>query len=442
MKKLFAYVFLLLTILGANAQIAPHIARTKTAGIDLVAYKTGVKEVVTFRGSLPAGDSFAPKDNIAIPTLVGEMLDQGTEKHDKFAIAAQLDSIGAKITFSVDGVNVNFTGKCLSKDLPVVISLLAEQLRQPAFSAVEFDKVKKQLEGDYTRALESTDFQAKQAFSGTIYPVGHPNYAPPVQEFLAAVKTATIDQLKKFHTDYYGPAYANFVVVGDIDPKALQANVEKSFAGWTGGKARPNFTKAPLADSPQAKNIFLADKPNVTVILGQATGLKYTDSGALALRVGTAILGSGFTGRLMANVRDKEGLTYGIGAAVANDTFADGDWFIRANFAPALLDKGMTSTKRELDSWYKDGVTAAELDRTKSDLVGTFKVGMATTDGMAGAISNAINRGYDLDWLDKYPDLINSLTLDQVNAAIKKHIQPANLTVIKAGTVKTPTGEQ
>ncbi|HEY5753195.1 MAG TPA: pitrilysin family protein [Chthoniobacterales bacterium] len=441
MKKHFALLFLLLTVAGVNAQIAANIVRTKTAGVDLVAYKTGVKDVITFRGSLPAGDSFAPKDNVAIPTLVGEMLDQGTQKHDKFAIAAELDNIGAKISFSVDGVNVNFAGKCLTKDLPVVISLLAEQLREPAFSAAEFNKVKKQLEGDYTRALDSTDFQAKQAFSEMIYPAGHPNYTPPVQEFLAAVKTATVDQLKKFHAEYYGPAQANLVVVGDFDPKALQTAVEKSFAGWSGGKWRPNFAKATPADSPEAKNVFLADKPNVTVILGQATGLKYTDPDALALRVGTAILGNGFTGRLMANVRDKQGLTYGIGAAVANDTFTDGDWFIRANFSPALLEKGMISTKRELDSWYQDGVTTGELDRTKSKLVGTFKVGMATTDGMAGAISSAINRGYDLDWLDKYPDLINSLTLDQVNAAIKTHIQPANLTVIKAGTVETQPNE-
>ena len=131
----------------------------------------------------------------------------------------------------------------------------------------------------------------------------------------------------------------------------------------------------------------MADKPNVSVIVGQPTGLKYSDPDALALRVGTAILGRGFTGRLMANVRDKEGLTYGIGAGLANDSLVDGEWRITANFAPQLLDKGMDSTKRELDSWYKDGVTAQELDRVKSALIGTFKVGMATTDGLVERVA-------------------------------------------------------
>ena len=90
--------------LRAEAQIADKVVRTKIAGIDLIAYKTGVENVVTFRGSLPAGDCFAPKDNLAIPTLVGEMLDKGTTQHDKFAIAQKLDEIGAKIDFSVGGV--------------------------------------------------------------------------------------------------------------------------------------------------------------------------------------------------------------------------------------------------------------------------------------------------------------------------------------------------
>ena len=95
-----------------------------------------------------------------------------------------------------------------------------------------------------------------------------------------------------------------------------------------------------------------------------------------------AIFGSGFTSRLMSTVRDKEGLTYHIGASVADDTFNDGDWRINATFAPSLLDKGLASTQRELLRWSQDGVTAAELEARKNDLVGSFQVGLATTDGI------------------------------------------------------------
>ncbi len=179
----------------------------------------------------------------------------------------------------------------------------------------------------------------------------------------------------------------------------------------------------------------MADKPNVTVIMGQGTGLKYRDPDALALRVGNAALGSGFTGRLMANVRDKEGLTYGIRSNVSNDSFSDGAWQITANFAPQLLEKGMASTKRELNAWYSAGLTPAELERVKSNLIGTFKVGLATTDGLAGALLAAVQRGYDVTWLDEYPKRVAAVTLAEVNGAIKKHLQPEKMTLIEAGSV-------
>ena len=139
----------------------------------------------------------------------------------------------------------------------------------------------------------------------------------------------------------------------------------------------------------------------------------------------------------MSTVRDKEGLTYGIGAGISgtSDIFADGAWRITANFAPQLLEKGIASTKRELNAWYEEGITSAELDRVKSNLIGTFKVGLTTTEGLAQALLIAVQRGYDQTWLDEYPKRVNALSLTEVNGAIKKHLQPGKMTLIKAGSV-------
>ena len=420
------------------AQIAEKVVREKVAGIDLIACKTDVQDVVTFRGSLPAGDSFAPKENLAIPTLVGGMLDKGTTKQDKFAIAQKLDNIGAKIGFSVHGVMLEFSGKCLSKDLPLVLSILAEELRTPAFSEEEFVKLKKQVNGQLQRALESPDYRANQAFSETVFPPGHPNYSPPTKEFLAAVDAAKLEDLRAFHAKFYGPAQATLVAVGDVEIAGLKSAVAQIFQGWAGGETLPAFPEATGVPTNREQTISMADKPNVAVIVGQGTGLRYRDPDALALRLGTAAFGQGFTGRLMANVRDKEGLTYGISAGMGSDAFADGDWQISANFAPQLLEKGMVSTKRQLDGWYSQGITAAELERVKSNLIGTFKVGLATTDGLSSALLNAVHRGYDVTWLDEYPKRVAALSLAEVNAAIKKHLQPEQMTVIRAGSVPPP----
>ena len=418
-----------------TARIAANVVRTRIAGIDVLACKTGVQDVISFHGSLPAGDRFAPPGNIAIATLVGEMLDKGTTTEDKFAIADKLESVGAGLGFDTGSSMLTFEGKCLKKDMPLVLALLAEQLRTPAFAPEELAKVKQQLAGQFQRALESTDYRAGQAFSEALYPPGHPNYEPPTEAFIAAIKSATVEDLKAFHAKYYGPAHLTIVAVGDLDIPALQAEVGKAFAGWTGGTALEPVAPLAPTDAAAAKTVFMPDKPSVSVTWGQTTGLKYTDPDTLALRVGTAILGSGFTGRLMANVRDKEGLTYGIYSSVANDTFTDGDWKISATFAPTLLEQGLASTKRQLTAWYEQGVTAAELERRKSNLIGTFKVGLSTTDGLAASLLNVVHRGLEVSWLDEYAHNLEALTPEQVNAAIKKHLNPDNMVLIKAGTV-------
>ena len=441
MKRFLSPLFIFGLLAAAlSAQIAPNVIRSKLAGIDVLIYATGVQDVVTIQGSLPAGDFLAGEGNLAVPTLTGMLLDKGTLKHDQFAIAEKLESVGASISFGVGTEMLSINAKCLKKDVPLVISLIAEQLRTPALSAEELAKVKLQLTGGLQRQLESTDFQAADAFSRAVYPVGHPNRQPPTSEMLAAIQTATLEEVKAFHAKFYGPAQATLVLVGDVDAPLIQKEVTAAFTGWTGGVALTKPAKATMTDAAKEQNVFMPDKTSISIIMGQSTGLHYSDPDYQALRVATAILGGGgFAGRLMKSVRDKEGLTYGISSSTSNDTFADGDWKINATFSPALLEKGITSTKRELASWYNQGVDQTELDYRKNNLVGSFKVSLATTNGLAGSLLAAVHRGYDVTWLDRYPAVINALTLDQVNRAPKKYLDPEKMFLIKAGTVPGAT---
>ena len=425
----------LLAASAAFAGVADNAVRKSVHGIDLVALKTGVKDVVTLKGTLPAGDSRSPDDNVALADLTAGMLDKGTKRHDKFALAQKLGDVGASITFSTNASALNINAKCLRQDLPMVLALVAEQLREPAFSPDEFEKLKKHYAGLMKRQLEDTDFRAATSFVRAVYPVGHPNRDASPEEFLAAVEKTTLDEVKAFHAQYYGPAAMRLVVVGDVEPAAVEAELGQVFAGWTGGSAQPRPAKAGSVDAAREQDVFMPDKTTVSILWGQATQLRYGDPDALALRVGTAILGSGFTGRLMANVRDKEGLTYGIGSYLAGDTFTDGDWRIQAYFAPDLLDKGIASTKRQLLGWHKDGVTAAELASAKGKFVGSFKLGLATTDGMASTVLNTVNRDLPLSFLDEFGATINGFTVEQVNGVIKKHLDPEKMVLIKAGTI-------
>ncbi len=440
MKSLYrffavSFVGLTLGVAALSAQIAPKVMRSSVSGVDLLIYKTGVQDVVTLKGSLPAGDAHAGEGNIAVPTLVGMLLDQGTTKQDKFAIADKLESVGATLEFSVGIQMTEISAKCLKKDVPLILSLIAEQLRSPKFSPEEFEKTKTQFTGNLQRSLESTDARAADAFSRAAYPVGHPNRQNSPEEYIAAVQAAKLDDVKAFHAKYYGPKQFTLVLVGDVDAPQIQKEVGTHFAGWTGGGDVIRPAKSTGTDAPRDQNIAMPDKTSVSIVLGQPSGLRYSDPDYQALRTATAILGSGFTGRLMANVRDKEGLTYGIGSQLANDAFSDGEWRIGATFAPSKLEEGIASTKRQLTKWYTEGVTEQELKNRKSNLVGTFKVALATTDGMSGSLLMAKHRGLDQNWLDEYPKRVEALTLEQVNGAVKKHVKPESMFLIKAGTI-------
>ncbi len=420
---------------AAAANMEEHSHRTQAAGIDLITYRTDVKDVTVILGSLPAGDAMAEHGNIAIPTLTGMMLDRGTKTLDKFAIADQLENVGAEIAFSVGTQSLEIHAKCLNKDLALVVGLMAAELRTPALQLQEFNKAKQQFIGALEASAQNTEERAQEAFRRAVFPPGHPNRPHTVAEYEAAAKSATLDEVKAFHAKYFGPAHLILIVAGDVRAPEAQTEVEKAFSGWSGGQDFVRTVAPSVLASSSEVAVPLADKPSVSVIMGQPTGLRYKDPDALALHVGTAVLGSGFTGRLMGSVRDKEGLTYNISAAITDDSIVDGSWDISASFAPALMKKGVAAAQREFDQWWKDGVTEQELAARKQGLIGGYFVSLSTTAGLASAILTDVQRGYDVSRLDTFPEAVKSLTREQVNSAIKNHLNPKVMVLVEAGSI-------
>jgi zinc protease len=433
--RLYMIIALLISGGAAAANMADQTHRSKIDGIDVITYHTNVKDVVVILGVLPAGDAMAESGNIAIPTLSGMMLDRGTKALDKFAIAEKLDNVGAEISFTVGVQSLEIQAKCLKKDLPLIVEIIAAELRTPALQLAEFNKAKQQFIGELESSAQNTGARATEAFNRAVFPEGHPNHPHTLNEYIAAAGSATLEEVRTFQAKYYGPAHMALVVVGDVSDADTQTEITKAFSGWSGGQDYVRPLKPAPSTVASELTVPLADKPSVTMLLGQPTGLRYSDPDTLALRVGTAILGRGFTGRLMGTVRDKEGLTYNIGSSVGDDSIVDGAWQISASFAPTLLAKGVESTRRELSKWWKDGVTDQELAARKQGAVGSYFVGLSTTLGLAETILINTQRGFDPTWLDAYPKALKALSREQVNAAIKNHLNPGNMVLVEAGSV-------
>jgi zinc protease len=226
------------------------------------------------------------------------------------------------------------------------------------------------------------------------------------------------------------------IAVGDIDDAAIDAALGSAFAGWTGGTPLAPAPKAAPLASGRTEKINMPGKASVSVVIGQPSGLKYSDPDRIALATGTTIFGGGyFSSRLLATVRAKEGLTYAIYAQLSGDSYTDGQWAIQGTFAPQLLDQGLASTRRELNRFVATGITADELRDFKSAITGTYKIALATSSGVAEQIRAFVQRGLPLSYLDDYPAKVEALMLEQVNGAIKKYLDSEKVVTVLAGTL-------
>lgn len=409
--------------------------REQVAGIDVISAKTGAKDFVTVSASFPIGNYLNTGKNEEIPSLTAQMLSKGTLKNDKFKFSEKLEKLGVSLNVNASTYTINISFKSLKKDVHTVMALLAEELRYPLFDAKEFDLLKTQRINSLKQSLTDPETQGNIALLQAMYPKGHPNYQADTETTIKNIEAVTLEDLKTFHKTYFGPAGMHLVAVGDVDTKQLYASINNAFKGWKGGVTTKAVVTEPSKANAVTKVITIPQKPSANMYIGQYTGIERNHKNFIPFYIGTNILGGGFSGRLMQTVRDRDGLTYGIYASHSGHTNAGGYWNVEATFNPSLFQKGLDATMIEIKKWVKDGVTEKELAITKTNLTGSFKVGMATTAGLSRTILSFVERGLEPSYMDQYPKDIEAATLEQVNDAIKKYIDLDKLILIKSGSL-------
>ena len=422
----------------SGVKIADSIVeQTPIDGIRLLTMKTGVKDVVTITGSFLGGDVYSPQANMIIANLTASMLDKGTINKSKFEISDKLETVGASISFSSGQHNVRFTAKCLKDEVPLVLGLLAEQLREPAFNKEDLKTLKTRLVGNLKRDKENTQKQAGGAFLRKLYPKDHPNYSYKIDDRIKMVNDTDSASLKNFHKTYYGLGNMTIVAVGDVNGEEFSAEISKVFDGWkTSPLKKKESSLTANQISTESEYVTIKDKTSADIYIGLPIGIDRNHDDYYPLMFGTYILGGNFSARLMQTVRDEQGLTYNIQSWVGGvDNGNDGYWLIGGSFAPAMVDKGRDASIEQLNKWLEGGVTQAEVDAKKSTITGSYKVGLATTRGLAGQILTNAERDRPNSYLDDFPDMIKALTVDQVNKVIQKYFDNKKLVFVAAGSL-------
>ena len=184
------------------------------------------------------------------------------------------------------------------------------------------------------------------------------------------------------------------------------------------------------------EHITVHEKASVSMRMGAPLRINYEHPDYFPLAVAMHTLGSGFTSRLLHAVREQQGLTYGIGAGIGgDDSKTDAYWTVSATFAPALLDKGIKATMAEIERWAEGGVSVKEVQDAKTAITGGYVVGLATTAGLSGAMLDSVQDWETIEFMDKFPGIINAITPEQVNEVIKKYIDPQRIVTVVAGSI-------
>lgn len=401
---------------------------------------------VTIAGALPAGHAFVPDGRASIAGLTASMLDRGTARHSRMALAAELEDHGLQIDIGASAsapTLVTFSAQGLAEELPRLAGLLAEVLAEPAFPAAELEKLREQTLGQLARERQETFPTAFASLSRRLYPAQHPHHRRPVEVRESEVAEVSVDDLAEFHRRVYGPASLVVAVVGDVDPDRVAELWAKKLSDWEGG-----ITELPTAEIPEVAGhaeelIYLADRPNVDVLLGHAGAVARSGPDYPAAVLANAVLGqSTLTSRLGVEVRDRAGLTYGIYSRFFGTGHLPGPWGIYLTVAPENLRRAEELCRSILGRYLEDGPTEAELEDERQAQAGAYRVGLATNAGVARELVSLLVAGLPVQYLEEYPSRLLKIGRDEVVGVLRRHFHPEALTLTAAGSVLRENGKE
>ncbi|MDT0630606.1 pitrilysin family protein [Rubrivirga sp. S365] len=426
--------------------LASRVHDTAAGPARLLLLPTGVRDVVSFRGSFESGPDLGAADDL-VQSLMTQALDKGTRRRGRFEIAEDLEGRGAQVAFYSDGLRVGFSGRALRDDLAHVLGVVAEELREPALSDDEVEKAVRRATASVRRSRESTGTQASGTLARRLFGPAHPDYVLDPDDEMARLEALRPDDVRAYHAAHVGSTGLTLAVVGDLDVAAAEAAAGAAFDDWARTASAPTFEDTARPAQPGRTDVEMADRRNLDVRLGHAVALRRDDPDFLATYAGVFALGGNFSGRLMQTVRDEQGLTYGVSASLGSvSTRHDGRVYVAVTLSQENLDRGIAATRAEVEGFVADGLTEEALAQTRTTLAGQHVVSLATTGGVAARLLVNAERGFDVDYLDRYPTLVSALTVGEVDAAVRRHLRPSDLHVVVAGTLpdgtlgKTPAG--
>jgi predicted Zn-dependent peptidase len=438
--RLLAVTFALVCVV-AHAQVdrshAPKPAparEIKIGDYQSFTLKNGLQVFVVENHKLPRiqvslqlkNDPIMEKEKVGYVELTGELIGTGTTTRSKAQLDEEVDFIGATLNTNWNSIFAS----SLTKHRDKLLELMTDVLYNPAFNPDELAKLKTQKLSELASDKDDPSSIVANVRTSLVYGKDHTYGEIETEE---SIEKFTMDDCKNYFNTYFKPNNAYLVIVGDIDLKTATAAAEKYFGKWEQGAVTNPAYKQP---APPAKTyVALVDRPNSVqsvISIAYPVNLKTGSQDAIKARVLNQILGGSFSARLMQNLREKHGYTYGASSQLSSD-FLVGIFQAGASVRNEVTDSSVHEFLNELNRIVNEPVGDVELASAKAAIAGSFGRSLESPQTIASFAVNTAKYNLPKDYYSNYLKSIDEVSVADVQATAKQFILPGNAHIIVVG---------
>jgi zinc protease len=413
------------------------VRRSLSSGLDVWVAPWKTLPIVSVQLAIPAGTADDPKGKSGLATLAAALLDQGTKTKTATELAEALEVLGVSLGVHAGSDDTSTGFLSLARNLDPALSLLGEVLAAPRFDPKDFDRERDLQLAGLKQGPDSVGWIARRAFPVLLYGPGHP-YANPADGSVGSVKGLSLDDVRHDHAAHLGPKGAILIAVGDVEPDALMASLEKTLGAWKPQAADPSARPAATVKAEPGV-VYFADKPGAvqSVLFVGRRWVDRSHPSYFATMLGNRILGGDFLSRLNQNLREKNGFTYGAGSAFRFRR-SGSVWAVMTQVRTDATAAALKETLGELDALAGGKPFTAEEIATALDAeTRSYPESFDSPSSIAGVLGEMARFRLPLDYLDTFLARLQSTTPADVKARMAEVVAPPERVILIVGDRKT-----
>ena len=373
-------------------------------------------------------DPISEGDKSGYVSMAGSLMSTGTQTKSKVEIDKSIDFIGASINTSGNGVFAS----SLTKHQDKLLELMTDILYNPSFPEEEFDKLKTQTLSALSTSKSDASSIAGNVVSVVNYGTDHPYGEIQTEKTISNI---SIEDCKQFYSRYFVPNNAYLIIVGDISFSEAQTRANRYFGDWKkSATASPTYN---LPQPPEKNNVRFANKDGAVQAVIRVThplDLKPGTPDVVKVSVMNEILGGGvFLGRLMQNLREDKGYTYGARSNLSSDPLV-ASFTAYASVRNEVADSSVTEFLYEIEKMQSEPVSAEVLQLAKNSLAGGFARALESPQTLARFARNTFRYDLPKDYFATYLTRLDAVTIEDVQEMAKKYLRPEALNIVVVGS--------